>query len=52
MIGGLFTEHRVIVLQTFYFISVNIFLNAVFHVMVDHASIPSPLILNGFSENV
>lgn len=35
-----------------YFISVNIFLNAVFQIMVDHASIPSSLILNSFSENV
>lgn len=35
-----------------YFISVNIFLNAVFQIMVDHAPIPSSLILNRFSENV
>lgn len=35
-----------------YFISVNIFLNAVFQIMVDHAPIPSSLILNSFSENV
>lgn len=35
-----------------YFISVNIFLNAVFQIMVDHASIPSSLILNSFFQKM
>lgn len=52
MICGLFTEQCYGFTKLFIsFLSI-FFLNAVFHIMVDHASIPSPLILNGFSENV